>query len=202
MGQYSHRALRATVAAAGVAALSMSFVGTAVAATPLDTDSTDDASHALDNQSPETPSLNDASDALSRQTPVVDNQLLTFEVPRVETAAFKTPSLPGAHTVSHHSLPVDHDSDSCYGVGGNYDLPVGNVNGSCDSDGNTVSGIPVSDHLSRHADAPSADDLVGHNPDAGDIAQSDPSLPVLNDLPLDTSNLHQANGYRFAAHQV
>lgn len=208
MSKYPHRVLRTSVAAAGMAALSLSFVGTAAAATPHGSDLPDapDAGHALDGHAPETPSLPDAGGVLSGHNPLVDNELATFELPRVETVAYETPSVP-VHTVSHADSHDGDDADSgggtCHGLGGSHNLPFhNNLGASCADDGNSIAGggVPVHTIAAKHIDGPSG--LYSHTPDAGDLSQSDPSLPVVSDLPVHLPSLGGANGYHVATNQV
>ena len=203
MSSYAHRALRATVAAAGMAALGISFVGTAAAAAPKTDEGADvtdaqhsgtGAEHALDNQSPSTPSVLDQHDA-----PGIHNDLVNFELPRVQTAAYRT---------SWRGIPVSHHKDGddvCHGLGGSQHLPFHNsFQHPCQSHDNSFykvkvghpDGVPISNHhyAAQPADAPHTVGLVNQNPDPSDVSQDD-STP-LSSLGLDdATDLDQMDGY-------
>jgi hypothetical protein len=145
MSPYTQRALRAIVAAAAIAALGMSFVGTATAATPHN-DATDtatdtagsaqhsatDAGHARGKKSPEAPALTDGP-------PGIHNDLVNLEVPKVKTSAYHT-ALPGV-PASHHEDSDDDDNDQdafCPGGDFNLNLPDNvKYQHPCDAHGNS-----------------------------------------------------------------
>jgi hypothetical protein len=125
MSNHTSRALRATVAAAGAATLGLSFVGTAAAAD----------SHNLDDQDGSPSYGSDSPDSVLSQdsnTPSVDNELLSFETPRVETASYWTPL--GGYTASHDGWGYgddygddddgnnDDEDGVCHGTGGSQNL--------------------------------------------------------------------------------
>jgi hypothetical protein len=123
MSPYTQRALRAIVAAAAIAALGMSFVGTATAATPQD-DATDtasgvqrsatDAGHARGKKSPEAPALTDGP-------PGIHNELVNLEVPKVKTSAYHT-ALPGVPASRHEDSDDDSDNQDAFCPGGDFNL--------------------------------------------------------------------------------
>lgn len=198
MSSYAHRALRATVAAAGMAALGISFVGTAAAATPKANDgpdaadarhSTSDPGHALHNHSP---SALDHPD-----TPGIHNHLVNFELPRVETTAYRT---------SWRGIPVSHhENNVCHGLGGSQHLPFHNsFQHPCQSHDNSFGkvkyqhdGLPISNHYqaAQPADAPQNIGLVNKSPDPNDVSRDD-SSPLLSSFGLHgPTDLDQMNGY-------
>jgi hypothetical protein len=154
MYQTTHRALRATVAAAGMAALGMSFVGTAAAATPNAQDETTNAPSLLGNtsQAPAAPDLSNGT-----PSPGVYNDLFTFEVPNVQTTSYHTSSPSSPVLVSD----VDHGDDEegydpnnddednvCHGSGGSFYDPLDHnaYQHPCQSHGNSFYdgiGLPV-----------------------------------------------------------
>jgi len=153
MYQTTHRALRATVAAAGMAALGMSFVGTAAAA-PSAQDATPEANSLLGSAN-QTPNLSNGT-----PTPGVYNDLFTFEVPGVQTASYHTssPSSPVLVSDVHHGDngdegdsydPNNDDEDNvCHGSGGSFYDPLNHnaYQHPCQSHGNSFYdgiGLPV-----------------------------------------------------------
>jgi len=210
MSHYTHRALRAAVAAAGMAALGMSLVGTAAAASP-NTDESTDGNHALDNQSPQTPSLTDAD---GNGTPGISNELLTFEVPKVETASYRTAwNMPVSH---HHEDADDENNDDednvCHGTNGSWDLPFHNAyQHPCQSHGNSFQegpvqyfGVPAANRV--NADSPSHS-LYSHDASQGHVNQTGgpataASLLGLAKSPAPSGGLTQMNGYQLGTTQL
>ncbi|HTF47810.1 MAG TPA: hypothetical protein VK735_10205 [Pseudonocardia sp.] len=157
MYKTTHRALRATVAAAGMAALGMSFVGTAAAATPNAQDETTDANSLLgstnstNQQAPAAPDLSNGT-----PSPGVYNDLFTFEVPTVQTASYHTSSPSNPVLVSDVDEededsydPNNDDEDNvCHGTGGSFYDPLNHnaYQHPCQSSGNSFYdgiGLPV-----------------------------------------------------------
>lgn len=108
MSNHASRALRATVAAAGAATLGLSFVGTATAADTPNTPNVGDQTGSPSSGS------SDPSSMLSHDsegTPSVDSSLLTFEMPRVESASYNTP-LDGYRTSKDDNGCSDSDDSN------------------------------------------------------------------------------------------
>jgi len=150
MYQTTHRALRATVAAAGMAALGMSLVGTAAAATPNAQGETTDANSLLGSAN-QAPNLNNGT-----PSPGVYNDLFTFEVPTVQTASYHTSSPSSPVLVSDVDEededsydPNNDDEDNvCHGSGGSFYDPLNHnaYQHPCQSHGNSFYdgiGLPV-----------------------------------------------------------
>jgi hypothetical protein len=160
MYQTTHRALRATVAAAGMAALGMSFVGTAAAATPSAQDETTNAPSLLgsNNEAPAAPDLNNGT-----PSPGVYNDLFTFEVPTVKTASYHTAYHPSSSPVLVSDVdhgddedgydPNNDDEDNvCHGTGGSFYDPLNHnaYQHPCQSHENSFYdgiGLPVANHV-------------------------------------------------------
>jgi len=157
MYKTTHRALRATVAAAGMAALGMSFVGSAAAATPNAQGETPDANSLLgsanstNQQAPAAPDLSNGT-----PSPGVYNDLFTFEVPTVQTASYHTSSPSNPVLVSDVDEededgydPNNDDEDNvCHGTGGSFYDPLNHnaYQHPCQSSGNSFYdgiGLPV-----------------------------------------------------------
>jgi len=140
MSHYTHRALRAAVAAAGMAG---SYVTCRHrrAASP----NTDESTTGTTRWTTSLPRL--LADRRRRQRHArISNELLTFEVPKVETASYRTA---WNRPVSHHHEDADDENNDdednvCHGTNGSWDLPFHNAyQHPCQSHGNSFQEGPV-----------------------------------------------------------
>ena len=161
MSNHTSRALRATVAAAGAATLGLSFVGTAAASgAPRlgglggnDADGDSNSHGARYNSDSSNSMLGNAG------SPSIDNELLTFEMPRVENTSYDS--------------NYGDDDGVCHGTGGSEALPdgIGVFQHPCESHDNSFGQGSVDLFGYRHY----FDGYQGSGDDSGDDDSGDDS---------------------------
>jgi hypothetical protein len=175
MSEYTRRALRAVVAAAAMATIGMSLIGTAAAAPHSGNDNIGSNSSSDNNQSTSANSGDNADNNApgmpldtnkGTPTPGVHNKLMNVEVPKFTTASYSG---------SWGTLAAQDSDDQSDDAG----------NPPADS---MLSHNPQGD-LSQTGDAPSTDTLLG-------------GLGGASKSPAPSSNLNQMNGYQVGTSKI